>query len=158
MATSKFVLAQDGHLVQAQSPILTTAGWTSDAWSMENYAHASIVVSQGASGGEACTFTLYAAADSTGTSAAAIPSYRYYSETTALGDTLGTVAAASTAGVITTSTGVNTFYVIEIGAAELTDGLPWMYCTASTAVRDMAVWVVLSGSRYPQDQSLTAIA
>ena len=123
------------------------AAKNSDVFSMKESAHASIILQLGVTGA-AVTVTVEECDDVTPTNSTAI-AFNYYAETTAAGDTLGARTAATSAG-FDTSTNDNVFYVIEIDAAELTDGYPYLrVCLddpgAATLVSAVAV---LSGNRY----------
>ena len=152
-----FVLAEMGHVVLATAPIDITAGGTSDVWSMGDYGHASIIVALGVTGA-ASTITVEECDNFTPTTHPAI-AFAYYAEATAGGDTLGTRTAATTAG-FATSTNDGVFYVIEVDAAQLADGFPNMRLSfsAPSATTLASITVILSGSRYAQEASATAIA
>jgi hypothetical protein len=51
MSAKGFVLAEEGHVVQALAPVDCNGGKSSDIWSMANYSHASIVLLLGVTGG-----------------------------------------------------------------------------------------------------------
>ena len=153
-----FWLANDGHFVQAVAPIdINGAATNSDVWSMGKYAHASIVIMLGVTGG-ATTVTLEECDNFTPSNTTAI-AFSYYIEATAGGDTLGVKTAATATG-FAASTNDGVFYVIEIDAAALTDGRPNLRVVLSdpSSATLAAVAVFLSGSRYGQEQSPTAIA
>ena len=46
-----FVIAEEAHVVQALAPVDINGGVNSDVWSMENHAHATILVALGVTGG-----------------------------------------------------------------------------------------------------------
>ena len=152
-----FYLANDGHFVLAVAPIDINGGIVnSDVFSMGKYAHASIVVMLGVTGA-ATTITVEECDDFVPTNTTAI-AFASYAEETAGGDTLGTKTATTSSG-ITGSTNDGVFYVIEIDAAELTDGRPNLRVVFSdpSSATLAAVGVFLSGARYGQEQSPTAI-
>lgn len=152
-----FWVADGGHFVQAVAPIDINGGVTnSDVWSMAKYAHASIVIMLGVTGA-AVTVTLEECDDFVPTTTTAIPFARY-AEETAGGDTLGAKTATLAAG-FATSANDGIFYFIEIDAAELTDGRPNLRVVLSdpAAATLAAVGVFLSGARYGEEQSPTAI-
>lgn len=152
-----FNVAEHGHVVNILPPVDANGGKNSDVFSMEGYAHASIIVTIGVSSGVAA-ITVEECDDFTPSASTAI-GFRYYAETTAAGDTLATKATATTAG-ITPSANDNITYVIEIDASELTDGYPNLRVvfadpSASCIVSAVAV---LSGSRYAGDPANVATA
>jgi hypothetical protein len=96
------------------------------------------------------------AADGTGATAIA---FSYYAETTAGGDTLGARTAATASGVAMTTNNGH-FTIIEIDAADLSDGSEWLtvHLSAPGAAMLVCIGVVLSGARYAEVESPTAIA
>lgn len=153
-----FVIPEHGHLVQCVAPIdINGAGASGDVFSMKNYGHVDIICGLGVTGA-ASTITVKECDNFTPDNATAI-AFAYYAEVTAGGDTLGARAAATTSG-ITGSTNDGVFYVISIDAAQLTDGYPCLqvlFSDPSAATLVFAV-AVLSGARYANEQSATAIA
>lgn len=150
-------LAEQGHVVNILPPVdVNGAAWASDYFSLKNAAHATIILTLGVTGA-ASTVTLYESDDNAGTAETAI-AFDYYAETTAAGDTLGTRTAATTSG-FATSTNDSITYVIEVDAAELSDGYPYL-CLKGTdpAVATLVSAVaVLSGVRYQEETTGTAI-
>ena len=146
-----------GHFVQALAPVDINGGKTSDVWSMGKYAHASIQILLGVTGG-ATTVTLEECDNFAGDNNTAI-AFSYYKEETAAGDTLGTKTAATNSG-FAASTNDGVFYIIEIDAAALSDGKPCLQVQLSnpSGATFGAIGVVLTGARYGQEQSPTAIA
>ncbi len=132
-------------------------GANSDAFSMENYAHATVICSMGAESLPSA-ITVKENTSAAGAGATYI-GFDYYAEETTLGDTLGDRTTATTAG-ITGTTGANIFYVIELDADELSDGYPWVtvHFADSSGAKVMSCVGVLSGSRYAQAVPPTAIA
>jgi hypothetical protein len=150
-------VAEMGHVVNILPPVDINGGVNSDVFSLENYGHATIIIQIGVSAGTVA-FTVEECDDFVPTTDTAI-AFAIYKEETASGDTLGAKVAATTSGV-TTSGNDNIFYVIEIDARELTDGYGHLivkFVDPSASVIASAV-AVLSGSRYGNDQSPTAIA
>ena len=156
---SYFNAAQEGHVVSILPPIDidTASGATGESFSMENWSHASIIITAGAAtGASVVTVSENTDASQSGTNPIA---YKYAAETTAAGDTLGALTAVASTG-FTMSTNNGTIYVIELDAADLAAGLPWVtvhFADPSGSVIVSAV-AVLSGGRYACDQSATAIA
>ena len=148
----------EGHFVLGGAPVDIDAGaQTSDAFSMENWSHATIIIALGVTGA-ASTVTVKenTAADGSGATAIA---FNYYGEATAAGDTLGARTSASASGFATATTD-GIFYVIELSAEELSDGYPWVTVHMSDpgAATFASINVVLSGGRYQEVEGATAIA
>jgi len=153
-----FVIAEAGHVVQALAPVDINGGIaTSDVWSMEEYAHATIIVMLGVTGA-ASTVTVEQCDDFVPTTHPAI-AFAHYDEATAAGDTLGARTAAAVGG-FATGLADGIFYVIEVDASELAAGYPNMRVSMSDpGVQTFAaILVILSGSRYGEVESPTAIA
>lgn len=154
---SRKVLAQEGHIINALAPVDINGGANSDVWSMKDCSHASIIIKLGVTGA-ASTVTVEECDDFTPTNSTAI-AFKYAAETTAGGDTLGSLTAATTAG-FATSTNDGVFYVIEIDVEELSEGYPCLRVVFSdpSAATFADVTVVLTGLSYQGDQNRTQIA
>jgi hypothetical protein len=160
MGAKGITIAEELHVVNILPPIDvdTASGADMDVFSMENYAHATIIIQTGVTNATPGTITVKECDDFTPSNSTAI-AFAYYEETTAAGDTLGARTAATTSG-FALSANDNCTYVIEIDAAELSDGYPciqvsWSNPGGSTIGSAVAI---LSGPRYAGDQSDTAIA
>ncbi len=116
-----FHSAFDGHITNMIPPIDVNGGKNGVVTSMKGYSHLSIILQLGVSAVQP-VLTVQECDDFTPSNPAAI-AFTYYSETTALGDTLSTKTAATSAGITLTANNT-TFYVIEVDAAELTEGFP----------------------------------
>lgn len=152
-----FNIAERGHVVLATAPVDLNGGVVnSDVFSLGKYAHADIIVGLGVTGA-ATTITVEECDNFTPSNTTAI-AFEYYEELTAAGDTLST-ASATTAG-ITGSTNDGVIYVISIDAAQLTDGRPNLRVVFSdpAAATLATVVAILSGARYQQEATPTAIA
>jgi hypothetical protein len=155
-------IAETCHVINVLPPIdVDTASGlaNSEIWSMENYAHCTIIVQCGVTGADPGDITVEACDDFTPSNDTAIDFY-YYAEATALGDTLGARTKAEAATGIDISANDGTLYVIEIDASELPAGYPclevkWSNPGASTIV---SITAILSGARYAGTLSATAIA
>jgi hypothetical protein len=150
-------LSQVAHIVNAEPPVdINGAGFTTDYFNLKYYQHVSIIITLGVTGA-ASTITVEESDDSSGSSTTAI-AFSYYQEETAAGDTLSTKQSATTAG-FSTSTNDNITYVIEIDASQLSDGYPYVVVKGSdpSAATLVSVVAVLSGARYAEDESPTAI-
>lgn len=150
-----FVISEQGHVVTMLAPVSASTALTSEVISMENWAHATIILMGGA--GSATTMTVSECDDFTPTSAATI-AWAYSQEATAAGDTLTALAAAGTAGV-STGTSTGTLLIAEIDAAELTDGMPNLQVNISDpgTSKVVSIIVILSGGRYQEDITATVI-
>lgn len=152
-------IAEQGHFVNVIPPVDINGGKKGDIFSMENYAHATIVVQVGVS---AAAFTKIlvnecTAFDGSGRTAIA---HNIYKEETAAGDTLGARTSVAAAGT-TPSADDNIMYVIELDARELSDGSHFVEVeltnSSGNSVIASAV-AILTGSRYAESESPTAIA
>jgi hypothetical protein len=151
-------IAEEAHVINALPPISLAASPASDYWSMANYSHASIIITLGAAV-QVEQILVYQSEDNAGTGEDAI-AFKYYSETTAAGDVLDRQADATAAGFATASAGTaNTMHVIEVDASELAEGHPFMrvQVTGAGGAQLGAVIVILSGSRYAEESSATAL-
>ena len=157
-AAKGFTVAEQGHVVNALPPLdIDAAAQTSDAFSMAEYSHASIILQLGVTGA-AATVTVKESTDNAGSGATAI-AFDYYGETTAAGDTLGARTAATSSG-FATSTNDSVFYVIELNAEDLSDGSEWVTIHTSDpgAATFGSIVVILSGSRYAEVESPTVLS
>lgn len=158
-------LAQDTHFVNILPPVDETGGKISQAFSMANFAHATILVQIGVSAAAPGAVTVQAgsataAIGSNVAGATAIPFDVFKQETAgAANDVLGAKVAATAAGFTPAATD-GIFYVIEVDADTLPAGLPYLQlamANTSNSVIASAV-AILSGSRFAGDQSPTATA
>ena len=153
---SYFNAAQEGHVVSILPPVDISGGKVADAFSMENWSHATIIITMGVTYSTGSDITL---SESATAAAGTDIAFKYAIEATALGDTLGALTACASTG-FTSSANDGIIYVIEVDAADLSAGYPWLCLTlanpgGSTIASAVAV---LSGGRYACDQSATAIA
>ena len=153
----RFYLAEEGHVVNALPPQDVNGGAQSDVFSLEKHSHASIVVALGATSGTP-TLKVQACDDFAPTNTEDL-AFTYYAETDSGGDVLGSKQNASASGITVTSND-NTFYVIEIDAAELPEGKPNLRVTLSNPGASClaSVVAVLSGSRYAGGGDLTVLS
>jgi hypothetical protein len=152
-------IAEECHVVNILPPVDQAGGKSSDIFYMGNYAHATIIVQAGSTNADAGNVTVEACNDFAASVAHTEIVFDYYAEETAAGDTLGARTEATTAG-IDVSGNDSIMYVIEIDAAELPAGKPYLRISWSApggATIGSAV-AILSGSRYAMEQSPTAIA
>lgn len=157
MGAKGFYLANEGHVVNLLGAVdIGGVAKVSDYFSMANYRHASIIITTGVVTNTA-TITVEESTTSAGAATTAID-FDYYIETTAAGDTLSTKNTTSSAAGFATGTNNNTTFVIEIDASQLTDGYPYLVVKATAAAACLISMVaVLTGARYPQEASVTAI-
>jgi len=152
-------IAEMGHIVNVLPPVDINGGANGDVFSMENHGHATVIVQVGVS---AAAFTKIIVNECTSLASAGATAIAFnaYKEETAAGDTLGSAVAVAAAGV-TPSANNSIFYVIEIDASALSDGSHFVQLSLTNASGNSVIAsavAVLSGSRYAQDQSVTAIA
>jgi len=144
------VLAQQAKVLPVLYPISGTT--TTDLISMKNYAHATFVVVQGI-GASSTTITVRASDDAASSNTSAIP-FCYWQETTSGIDILGPKATAAVGG-ITMSSGSNQYTVIEVDAAELPSGKPFVAVAMSSSDNLIGVVAILTGARYGRDEAPT---
>lgn len=160
-----FYIPQDGHIVGILPPVDITGGTTSQAFSMANYAHASILLQIGVSAAAPGLVTIQAGTATAAVGAAVagattIPFSVFKQETAgAANDVLGARVAAPATG-FQPSAADGIFYCMEIDADDLPAGKPWVQIAlANTSNSVLACLdVILSGARYAGDQSATATA
>ena len=149
-------IAEAGHVVNILPPVDIGAGATVCVpVNMENYGHCTIIIQQGVVDA-AHQVTVEEIATQAGVGVAI--AFTYYAEDTALGDILSARTAAGVGGFALTVNN-NTMYVLEIDAAELSDGFPYieLNLAAGGANSLVSAIAILSGSRYAQAESPTAI-
>jgi len=154
-----FNVAEQGHVVNCIPPIDITGGVDGDVFSMENYAHATIIVQVGVSAAAFTKITLKECTSLAAAGATAI-AFAVYKEETAAGDTLGARTEVAATGV-TPSANDTIMYVIELDAAELSDLSHFVQLNLTNASANSVIAsavVILSGSRYAGTLSPTAIA
>ena len=157
MSAKGFYVAQEGHIVNALPPIDISSGKFSDVWSMKNYQHCTIIVQVGVSAAAFLKIIVNACDDFVPTTRTAL-AYTLFSEETAAGDTLAAKEAVAAAGK-TPSANDTIMYVIEIDASELPAGSPNLEVSLTNGVNSViaSVVAILSGARYAEDLSATAI-
>lgn len=152
-------IAEEAHVVNILSPQDVDGGVESDVFSMKNYGHATIIVTAGTTDADAGNITIEECDDFTPSNDTAI-GFTYYKEETDGEDTLSTKQTAASDEEIDVSGNDDITYVIEIDAAELSDGYPnlilkWSDPNGATFGSAVAI---LSGARYAKESSATAIA
>ena len=153
----RFYSAQDGHIVQLITPQDITGGKTSPAISMKMYSHASILLFIGISAAAPNKIILNACTDAQGDGAIPISFDLFAAETPNL-DVLGPRQPITSAGYAP-SANDGIFYVIEVGAAHLPQGFPYLQLEVLNGVNSVlaSAVAVLSGARYAGDQSPTVL-
>lgn len=153
-----FNLAEQCHIVNILPPQSIAGAVASDVFSLKNHQHATIIVTAGSTNADAGNITIEECDDFAPANDNAI-AFSYYKEETAAGDTLSAKQAATTAG-IDVSANDNLTYVIEIDAAQLSDGYPNLYLkwSAPGGATLVSAVAVLSGARFAESESDTAIA
>lgn len=155
-------LAETCHFINLIPPLSDTNGETSACWSMEEWAHATIVVQFGATDADAGTITVQKCT-SIGAGGPVDFAFEYYAEETDAGDVLDAAPTRVTAatGIDCAPAGVNNImYVIEIDAAELGQAYPFLrvvYSTPNGATLISAL-VILSGGRDARPASPTVLS
>ena len=155
---SYFNIAQEGHLVNVLAPVDLTAGGTGDAFSMENWSHASIIISLGVTHSTGSAITVYECADNAAGDDVAI-AFKYAAEVTAGGDVLEALTQATSSG-FTTTVNDGCLYTIEIDAADLSAGYPYVvvkYGATGGGATYGSIVAVLSGGRYASGISPTVL-
>jgi hypothetical protein len=165
-----FVVAEEGHVVSILSPKNGTGGVTCQPFALKNYQHATIIIQLGAQAAQAGLLQVNACTDVSGDNAVAIPFNIYTQETAGnTNDVLSTRTAVPSTGYQVTANH-DTFYVIEIDAAELdiesnpsgAGGEGYAYLQVVLANGSNADYfsavAVLSGARYAERQSPTVVA
>jgi len=152
-----FYTTQKGHWVPLIPPVDITGGKTSAAFSMAMYAHASILLALGVSAAAPGAVTLNACSNAAGANPQAIP-FNVFKCETASADTLGAKVACTAAGFVPSATD-GIFYVIEIDAQALPQGLPYLQLAIANGVNSVIASAValLSGARQASDQSPTVL-
>lgn len=151
-------LSQVGHIVNALPPVDINGGVTADRFNLKRHNHATIIVAIGVSAAAFTKIIVNECDADTGGNSTAI-AFDYAEETTANGDVLGAKQTAAAAGV-TPSGNDNIFYAIELDAAELTDGYPWVEVSLTNTSGNSvlaSVVAVLSGGDQGSENA-TAIA
>lgn len=149
-----FVAAENGHVMMLYEPLTVAAAATSDTFSMEGWAHASILCGFGA--GSGCTISLGECTSFAGSGRTAV-TFRFAQEATSGGDVLD--AALAWASTITIAAGSASYAVIELDGDELSDGYQYVQVnlTDPGTAKLGCIMAVLSGGRYQSDITATAI-
>ena len=158
-------VAQDAHVVNILPPVDVTGGKTGQAFSMKNHGHASILLQFGVSAAAVTGVTLQAgsatAAEGANVAGAtAIPFDLFKQETAGADqDVLGARTAVAAAG-FAPSANDGIFYVLEVDADTLPDGLDYVQLKIANGTNSViaSAVAVLSGARYAGESSDTVTA
>jgi len=159
---SGFNLAETGHLVQLWEPADHTAAESTKVINMENYSHATVIISYGATPHADGLITVESCDNMTPSIHTEIV-FDYYECIVdfegALGDVLSAKKSAATTGLVPAEV-ANIMYVIELEASQLTSGhIGFRLSQADpTGASIMSAVAILSGARQAEPQSPTVIA
>jgi hypothetical protein len=158
MSAKAFWAAQDGHVVSLISPKNISGGAIAQIFNMEGYAHASIVIQLGAQAAANTAILLNACTDAAGDGATAIPFNLFTQETAGNANDVLSTRLSETAAGYAPSANANIFYVIELDAAALPQGSPFVQLdiTNGANANFASAVAILSGGRYTGDQSPSA--
>lgn len=153
-------ISEAGHIVQVIAPVDGNNGApvTAARFSMAKWAHASIIVGFGVTGGTPTSILLSAyTAQSSGTETAL--AFRAYSQTTAAGDVLSTGTDYAATGITTISGNNGIFYTIELDSSQLPSDSPWVQLnvTIPNSSNLLCAFAILSGGRQQSPASATVL-
>lgn len=157
MSAKGFWAAQDGHVVNILPPVDITGGKVAQAFSMGTYAHVSIILQVGVSAAAFTKILVNACTDAAGDNATAIPFNLFKQETAgAANDVLSGLNVIPATGY-TPSAADGIFYVIELDAAALPQGSPYVQLDLTNGANSViaSAVAVLSAGRNTSDQSPT---
>ena len=157
MSVKGFYLAQEGHTVNILPPVDITGGKLAQAFSLANYAHASILLMVGASVAAFTKIILNACTDHLGANPVAIPFDLFAQETggQSFDVTGGRIPVAAAGYAPSANDGI--FYIIEVDAAQLPQGSPYLQLDLTNGANSVisSAVAILSGGRFTSDQSPT---
>jgi hypothetical protein len=164
-------VAQDCHVCPVIAPVSAGAAVSGKRFNLADWAHASVLLGFGASGGPIGAITVNVYAAQTGGSGVAI-AYRLFKQEAAstpfdvlsLNSTTNDGNFPQTAsGYTPASDAANAFYLIEIDAADVLAAANGTYVELDIAVGSLgttpqllAAYAILSGGRFTGDVSATA--
>jgi len=172
MSAKGFWVGQDGHLCPLIAPVSASTAKTSQRFNMAEWAHASIILLLGASGGPIGAITLSVFKAASGGSGVAIP-YRLikYEQTSSPFDVQSNNSANNNTAIFNETTSGYTpgtdqgdaMYIIELDAADVLQAANGTYVELDIAVGSLgttaqllAALAVLSGGRITGDQTASA--
>jgi hypothetical protein len=153
-----FHIAEEGHVVCLLLPHeLNGNAHKTDIISLKDYSHIDFIIITGA-GGTAATVTVEKNPALVAGSEVAI-AFKYYAELTGSGDVLDRATDAGVGGFALAAT-ANIMYVISVDAAELGEDYTGIDLNFTDPAAGLVACVVavLSGARYAQESSVTALA
>lgn len=157
MSAKGFYVAQEGHVVNVILPANITGGALGTVFNLKNHAHASILITLGAQAAANTKILLNACTNASAAGATAIPFDIFTQETAGATNDVTSGRTAVAAAGYTPSANAGIFYIIEIDAAQLPQGSPYLQLdiTNGANANFAAAFAVLSGGRNTSDQSLT---
>jgi len=165
MSSAKgFYVAQEGHVVSLLPPASASGGATGLIFNLKTYAHASIIIQAGALAGGATAIQLYSCTSEAGAGAAAQAFDYFFQSAAGAGNDVFAPGAIANSGRTNVASGsfapantANTVFVIELDAAQLPQGSPYVKLVLTdTAEADYySAIAILSGGRFTGDESLT---
>ena len=157
MSKQAFYAAQEGHAVSILSPQNVTGGVTATPFNLKIHSHASIIVQLGAQAAANTKILLNAGTNAAMAGSAAIPFDIYTQETAGNTNDVTSGRTSVTAAGYTPTANANTFYIIEIDAAVLPQGSPYLQLQITNGANTnyASAVAILSGGRNVSDQSLT---
>ena len=158
MGAKGFYSAQDGHIVNILPPVDITGGKTGAVFNMKNYAHASLVILVGVSAAAFTKILVNVCTAADGSNATAIPFDIFTCETSNTDVTSARTPVAAAGYTPSANDGI--FYVIELDAAQLPQGSPFVQLQLTNGANSViaSAMALLSGARFGGDQSATALA
>lgn len=158
-----FNVSEAGHIINLIPPVDGNAGApvSAQGFSMKGYEHASIIIQLGVTAAAPTSILLYASTAASAGTRTALP-FRYYAQTTAgkSNDVLAGPTTVAATGITSVSAADGIFYVIEVDAAELPDGSPYLQLdltNPASSCLNSAV-AILSGGRQQFQGSPTVTA
>lgn len=160
-----FVVAEQGHVVNIIPPVDNTGGKISQAFSMRDYQHATIIFQIGVAAAAGVTLKLQCgtatALGGTNVAGATPIGFKLYRQETAGAnfDVLGPGVIVPSTGYVVPA-GNSIFYVIELDGQELPQGSPWVQLVTVNGANSVigSAVAVLSGARFAEVQSPTETA
>jgi hypothetical protein len=167
MSAKGFWAAQDGHVVNILPPQNATGGVSSTPFEMQQHAHASIILQLGAQSAQLTELIVNAGTSAAMTTKQAIPFNLFKQETAgASNDVLANNPSTNNGLFAIPATGyqpsanANIFYIVEIDAAALPQGYPYVQIAITDGANTdfVSAVAILSAGRNVSDQSPTVTA
>jgi hypothetical protein len=159
MGAKGFYTAQEAHIVNLIPPVSLTTTTTSAKINMKNWRHATIIIQLGVHGASpVVTLQSSDGASPEGTTPIAFSLYKGETANTAAnGDVLSARNSVSATGFTPAATS-GIYEVIEVGAAGLAAGQPYLEVVLTSPTTCLAsVLVILSGGRQESESSETVL-